>query len=172
MRRKARRETFKQVVYVCRLRWGFKMRLSGSFMRILIRPLILIFIVIVIPLLPATPPQTHTHTHRRPMSPVFDHEKLTVYREAVQYVAWVDGVLETLPKGLAVYSQLDRAATSIPLRLRLGRLTGASLAEPAGTADDNQLRPTPPNPEIHFAIYAPAQWETRAIRSSPSAPLR
>ena len=106
------------------------------------------------------------------MNPVFDHEKLTVYREAVQYVAWVDGVLETLPKGLAVYSQLDRAATSIPLRLRLGRLTGASLAEPAGTADDNQLRPTPPNPEIHFAIYAPAQWETRAIRSSPSAPLR
>jgi four helix bundle protein len=47
----------------------------------------------------------------------FDHEKLTVYQEAIGFVAWADSVLETLPKNLAVHSQLDRASTSIPLNI-------------------------------------------------------
>ncbi len=43
-----------------------------------------------------------------------DHEKLTVYQEAVRFVAWADEILKNLPKGLAVHGQLDRASMSIP----------------------------------------------------------
>lgn len=50
----------------------------------------------------------------------FDHEKLVVYREAIGFVSWVDELLEKLPKGLAVYNQLDRASTSIPLNIAEG----------------------------------------------------
>jgi len=48
------------------------------------------------------------------MNAGFDHEKLTVYQEAVRFVAWADEILENLPKGWAVHGQLDRASTSIP----------------------------------------------------------
>jgi four helix bundle protein len=54
------------------------------------------------------------------MKTVFDHEKLTVYQESVRFVAWADEILETLPKGLAVHGQLDRASTSIPLNIAEG----------------------------------------------------
>ena len=54
------------------------------------------------------------------MSTIFDHEKLNVYQEAIRFVAWADALLEPLPKNLAVYSQLDRAATSIPLNIAEG----------------------------------------------------
>ena len=54
------------------------------------------------------------------MSTTFDHEKLNVYQEAIRFVAWADTLLETLPKNLAVYSQLDRAATSIALNIAEG----------------------------------------------------
>jgi four helix bundle protein len=50
----------------------------------------------------------------------FDHEKLSVYQEAIKFIAWSDELLETLPKNLAVYNQLDRAATSIPLNIAEG----------------------------------------------------
>ncbi|MCC5788462.1 MAG: four helix bundle protein [Opitutales bacterium] len=50
----------------------------------------------------------------------FDHEKLDVYRASIQFVSWVDEVLEQLPKSLAVANQLDRASTSIPLNLAEG----------------------------------------------------
>jgi four helix bundle protein len=51
------------------------------------------------------------------MITAFDHEKLDVYREAIRFVAWADGILETVPRNLAVRGQLDRAATSIPLNI-------------------------------------------------------
>ena len=54
------------------------------------------------------------------MTPAFDHEKLHVYQEAIRFVAWANGVLESIPKTLAVHSQLDRAATSIPLNIAEG----------------------------------------------------
>ena len=54
------------------------------------------------------------------MHTTFDHEKLTVYQEAIRFIAWADELLETLPKNLAVHSQLDRAATSIPLNIAEG----------------------------------------------------
>ena len=50
----------------------------------------------------------------------FDHEKLDVYRDAISFVLWVDELLEGIPKGLAVYNQLDRASTSIPLNIAEG----------------------------------------------------
>ena len=42
------------------------------------------------------------------MKTSFDHEKLSAYQEAIRFVAWVGDLLETLPKSLAVYDQLDR----------------------------------------------------------------
>ena len=53
-------------------------------------------------------------------SPLFDHEKLTVYQDSLTFIAWTDALLETLPKTLAVHNQLDRASTSIPLNIAEG----------------------------------------------------
>ena len=50
----------------------------------------------------------------------FDHEKLSVYQEAIKFVVWSDAILATLPKTLAVHDQLDRAATSISLNIAEG----------------------------------------------------
>src|SRR6056297_1868399 len=50
----------------------------------------------------------------------FDHEKLDVYQDAIDFVSWVDELLEGIPKSLAVYNQLDRASTSIPLNIAEG----------------------------------------------------
>jgi four helix bundle protein len=54
------------------------------------------------------------------MSRQFDHEKLTVYQRSIDFVAWADSLLETLPGSLAVSKQLDRASTSIPLNIAEG----------------------------------------------------
>jgi four helix bundle protein len=54
------------------------------------------------------------------MTTSFDHEKLTVYQEGINFDIWANEILETLPKNLAVYSQLDRASTSIPLNIAEG----------------------------------------------------
>ena len=54
------------------------------------------------------------------MNTSFDHEKLSVYQEAIKFVVWSDEILETLPKTLAVHSQFDRAATSISLNIAEG----------------------------------------------------
>ena len=54
------------------------------------------------------------------MKAMFNHEKLTVYQEAIRFVTWADGILENVPKKLAVHSQLDRASTSIPLNIAEG----------------------------------------------------
>jgi four helix bundle protein len=50
----------------------------------------------------------------------FDHEKLDVYHEAIDFVAWADELLQSIPKSLSVHSQLDRASTSIPLNIAEG----------------------------------------------------
>ena len=50
----------------------------------------------------------------------FDHEKLDVYQEAIRFVSWVDELLQGISKNLAVYNQLDRASTSIPLNIAEG----------------------------------------------------
>ena len=54
------------------------------------------------------------------MKAVFDHEKLDVYQESIRFVCWADELLHDIPKTLAVYNQLDRASTSIPLNIAEG----------------------------------------------------
>ena len=54
------------------------------------------------------------------MNATFDHEKLDVYQESIRFVSWVDELLGEIPKSLAVYGQLDRASTSIPLNIAEG----------------------------------------------------
>ena len=47
----------------------------------------------------------------------FDHEKLDVYREAINFCAWVDKLFVAISAKAAAKDQLDRASTSIPLNI-------------------------------------------------------
>lgn len=52
---------------------------------------------------------------------LLDHEKLTVYQVAIEFVVLADEVIEHLPRGRAYLSdQLQRAALSIPLNIAEG----------------------------------------------------
>jgi len=55
-----------------------------------------------------------------PSDHLFDHEKLNVYSQALDFITWVAVVLERVPKNVAVYNQLDRASTSIPPNIAEG----------------------------------------------------
>lgn len=50
----------------------------------------------------------------------FSHEKLDVYRDAIDFVAWVSILLETSYRLGDVKDQLDRASTSVPLNIAEG----------------------------------------------------
>ena len=52
--------------------------------------------------------------------PRFDHEKLNVYHESLQFVAVATSLLERVPKSVAAHNQLDRASTAIPLNIAEG----------------------------------------------------
>ena len=54
------------------------------------------------------------------MKPIFDHEKLDVYREAIAFCAWVGEFVMTIPAKTAARDQIDRASTSIPLNIDEG----------------------------------------------------
>ena len=51
---------------------------------------------------------------------LFDHEKLNVYGKSLEFVAGATAILESVPKSMAVHSQLDRSSTSIPLNIAEG----------------------------------------------------
>jgi four helix bundle protein len=51
---------------------------------------------------------------------LFDHEKLNVYGKTLEFIAWATAILERVPKTMAVYNQLDRSSTSIPLNIAEG----------------------------------------------------
>jgi four helix bundle protein len=51
---------------------------------------------------------------------LFDHEKLKVYRKSCEFVEWLNDILQKIEKKYAVYDQLDRASTSIPLNIAEG----------------------------------------------------
>jgi four helix bundle protein len=53
-------------------------------------------------------------------TPLFDHEKLRAYQEALRFAAWVGPVIEALPGKLAARDQLDRASTSVVLNIAEG----------------------------------------------------
>jgi four helix bundle protein len=60
-------------------------------------------------------------TTTREQTVVLDHEKLDVYRVALEFVVVADGIVEHLPRGRAYLSdQLQRAALSIPLNIAEG----------------------------------------------------
>jgi four helix bundle protein len=51
----------------------------------------------------------------------FDHEKLDVYKLAIDFLALADDIVERLPRGRAVLAdQLQRASISIPLNVAEG----------------------------------------------------
>ena len=50
----------------------------------------------------------------------FDHEKLDVYREAIDFCAWAGELLNAIAAKAAAKDQLDRASTSIPLNIAEG----------------------------------------------------
>ncbi len=52
--------------------------------------------------------------------PMFDHEKLRAYQEALRFASWVEPVIEKLPAKLSARDQLDRASTSIALNIAEG----------------------------------------------------
>jgi len=54
------------------------------------------------------------------MSIKFDHEKLHVYQESLKFIEWLQGIMERIPKGMAVYGHLDCASTSIPTNIAEG----------------------------------------------------
>lgn len=54
------------------------------------------------------------------MNPLFDHEKLDVYREAIAFCGWVGEFLDTVLAKTAAKDHLDRASTSIPLNIAEG----------------------------------------------------
>ena len=51
---------------------------------------------------------------------IFDHEKLAVYQEGINFVAWAGEVIQKCQGGLAAKDHLDRASTSIPLNIAEG----------------------------------------------------
>ena len=53
---------------------------------------------------------------------MFTHEKLIVYQRAIEFVAWSQPLIESLPARAAVRDQLDRASTSIPLNIAEGNV--------------------------------------------------
>jgi four helix bundle protein len=50
----------------------------------------------------------------------FAHEDLEVYREAIAFIAWLSGIMETVVRPGEVKDQLDRASVSIPLNIAEG----------------------------------------------------
>ena len=50
----------------------------------------------------------------------FSHEKLIVYQRSIEFVVWLEPLLEKLPAKIAAKDQLDRASTSVPLNIAEG----------------------------------------------------
>ncbi len=50
----------------------------------------------------------------------FSHEKLNVYRRAIDFVAWTQPLIESLSASVSARQQIERASTSIPLNLAEG----------------------------------------------------
>ena len=63
-------------------------------------------------------PTTSSH---KPQQILMDHEKLTVYQVAMEFIIFADGVTSQLPKGKGYLNdQLQRAALSITLNIAEG----------------------------------------------------
>src|SRR2546423_8348986 len=54
------------------------------------------------------------------MHTTLDHEKLEVYQQSLQFIAWTLPLRDRLPCSASVPNQLDRASTSVPLNIAEG----------------------------------------------------
>src|SRR6476469_11124685 len=54
------------------------------------------------------------------MKTYFDHERLDVYQETINFCGWVGDLLSEVTVKAAAKDQLDRASTSIPLNIAEG----------------------------------------------------
>ena len=54
------------------------------------------------------------------MRSTFDHEKLQVYQDSLAFIAWLEVLLQNVPRSFSARDQLDRASTSIALNLAEG----------------------------------------------------
>jgi four helix bundle protein len=54
------------------------------------------------------------------MTTYFDHEKLDVYRESIDFCGWVGDFVNTISAKAAAKDHLDRASTSVPLNVAEG----------------------------------------------------
>ena len=52
----------------------------------------------------------------------FSHEKLVVYHRAIEFVAWSQPLIESLPATVSARQQLERSSTSIPLNIAEGNV--------------------------------------------------
>jgi len=69
----------------------------------------------------------------------FDHEKLDVYREAIDFCGWVDDFLAAISTKAAAKDQLGRASTSIPLNIAEGNGKFSELADVLGEDEATYL---------------------------------
>ena len=51
---------------------------------------------------------------------MFSHEKLVVYQKSIEFVAWTQPLIESLPAKISARDQLKRASTSVPLNIAEG----------------------------------------------------
>ncbi len=54
------------------------------------------------------------------MNYIFDHEKLTVYKQSISFIAWLSSLLSSLKSERNIKDQLDRASISISLNIAEG----------------------------------------------------
>jgi len=54
------------------------------------------------------------------MAQTFDHEKLRVYQASLEFISWLQKIMERIPANLSVHDHLDRASTSVPLNIAEG----------------------------------------------------
>jgi len=80
------------------------------------------------------------------MNHLFDHEKLDVYEESLAFVAWLEPILQELPKTIAVRGHLGRFRLPVARRrlgaglgLRLGAATQISKCAPGFAAGISRL---------------------------------
>ena len=55
----------------------------------------------------------------------FSHNRLVVYPHAIEFVAWSHALLDGVDAAGSVRTQLERAATSIPLNIAEGNVTSS-----------------------------------------------
>jgi four helix bundle protein len=58
--------------------------------------------------------------HDRTMKTYFDHEKLEVYQQALEFCAWTGELINEISGKASAKDQLDRASTSTPINIAEG----------------------------------------------------